>query len=73
MANAKKCDRCGAYYDLDPIEANPLARLAEISKRCAAAHSRDLEDLAVCIKGTVDLCPDCSKSLRRWLSNEQNA
>lgn len=73
MANAKKCDRCGAYYDLEPIEVNPLARLAEVSKRCAASQRRDSEDLAVCIEGIVDLCCICSKSLRRWLGNEQNA
>lgn len=73
MANAKKCDRCGAYYDLYPTVENPLTRLAEAMKRASTAKERDPEAMIACIKDVVDLCPGCEESLRRWLSNEQNA
>lgn len=68
MANAKKCDRCGNYYQ----ECEPNA----IESLCNAfvgmvAQKEVLHKIAV-IEQCLDLCPACSKSLKRWMKLEED-
>ena len=63
--NAKKCDRCGAYYELkeaglhDPI-AEAMRRITSNLSCGPAAGALEL------LTEKVDLCPSCEKSLRAW-------
>jgi hypothetical protein len=62
MANAKKCDRCGNYYQ---------ERKSNVFENFACDLSRHLklsekEQMIWFIEQTVDLCPCCSKSLQHW-------
>lgn len=58
---AKKCDRCGSYYDTafeNPVEA--LAR----SLASVLYGNELLEKIESC----VDLCPKCAEELVNWLN-----
>ena len=62
MANAKKCDRCGAYYTLDDRKFKINGKIPayiEIYTRNGV------------IVSSVDLCEQCMKDLWHWLCNEQ--
>lgn len=63
MANAKKCDRCGAYYQ--EVEPNLIDTL--VSKIGFLAKPREYTTHTL-IESCVDLCPKCSRSLKNWLS-----
>ena len=60
MANAKKCDRCGALYEgsnkKDAVTVfNAMRRLCETG--CGGIFSLD----------QIDLCPACRDSFEKWL------
>lgn len=63
MALAKKCDRCGTYYDyygpdtLSGCEFNAVAEIAVDKKEEIVNDSWKL-----------DLCPKCRKSFKEWLN-----
>ena len=73
MANAKKCDRCGDFYeekisDVFNEASTALYRLTNaFSPFCAdnAEGCRKIE----CV---VDLCPNCSRSLKKWWSRKDD-
>ena len=62
MADAKRCDRCGAYYE--ERERNAVeefaAALREFSKDTAKYN------LCKAMTSHVDLCVECEKSLEEW-------
>ena len=63
MANAKKCDRCGSYYDEYNIRKNSekinIVMIINIdSKDDYYSH------------GPYDLCPVCSDELMKWFGKE---
>lgn len=67
MANAKKCDRCGNFYQ--EVEPNTIDQVANaISNLVAsiATHAYVEKQIRV-IENFLDLCPSCSKSLKRWV------
>ena len=68
MADAKKCDRCGEYYQ--KVELTAIENLAN-SLRQSSMTSRVFEQLSV-IEKFLDLCPSCSKSLRQWVKCEED-
>ena len=55
--NAKKCDRCGKFYE-NKDEIKPV----ELFVRGQEKSYRKLS--------SVDLCPTCRKDLLRWLKND---
>ena len=66
MANAKKCDRCGAYYQ----EANPnLINTIAFAVEHIAMKPEELKCISV-IEKLLDLCPPCTKSLKRWVKGD---
>ena len=69
MANAKKCDRCGAYYQ--EVEATAIEILANSMTRIFESQTV-LHNIAV-IEKFIDLCPSCSASLKRWVKCEGDA
>lgn len=54
MANARKCDRCGRYYDLPRFEPE--------LKAVRYIHMRGNK--------IYDLCEDCTESLEQFLINQ---
>lgn len=56
MASAKKCDRCGAFYQKDDFSKNDKRRL-------------DLSRFNGFTWDGIDLCPECLHSLKEWLEN----
>lgn len=60
--DAKKCDRCGSYYE--EIEPNIIQELSS----CFTVLS-NAEIVRRKIENEVDLCPKCSGELKKWLKN----
>lgn len=54
--NAKKCDRCGSYYE-PTNEGNNALKIFNIFS-------------LVGMKITRDICPDCMDDLQKWLKQE---
>lgn len=68
MATAKKCDRCGAYYQ--EVEATGI----NILVKCMTdmfEPATVLKNIAV-IEQFLDLCPSCSESLKRWVKGKED-
>lgn len=65
MAEAKKCDRCGQFYDPYPIDD---AVGVYNSVRRARTNSFGA---IVCEKGQIDLCEQCMCELNEFLNNER--
>ena len=63
MANAKKCDRCGAYYQ--EVEATAIEALAKSMTSIFEAKIPKIIEMA------VDLCPSCCTSLKRWWNEKE--
>ena len=62
MANAKRCDRCGRFYDFyEGIEFTAGANKYIYVILASAAHER-----------RFDMCPDCMRQVIRFLHNESN-
>lgn len=59
MSLAKKCDRCGKFYEHYPI-GNPGAYNAINKIRRGLDGTIDFYD-------TIDLCPDCMASFERFM------
>lgn len=68
MANAKKCDRCGNYYQ--ESEPNAFESLSNYFSGMVS-QSEVLHRIAV-IEKCLDLCPACSKSLKRWMKLKED-
>jgi hypothetical protein len=64
MADAKKCDRCGKYYDEQEkkytVDGNILASIKFISKQN-------------CMIGRCDLCDECAKKLVQFMNPSRMA
>lgn len=56
MANAKKCDRCGGYFD---ISSNNFNRLSLYNSYRTSDNGK-----------MFDLCPTCMANLRTWLDGK---
>ncbi len=73
--NAKKCDRCGEYYDEYKKDINDLpARLINPAEICRGdfVNSIIFKGYAVNtgirgVSGRIDLCPDCMEKLISFL------
>lgn len=62
MSDAKKCDRCGGYYDRSKVEIGRNKLLFGY----VALYSRVGSQIKRC-----DLCDNCVKKLINWLDNEK--
>lgn len=64
MAKAKKCDRCGTYFDDNkeyPASGNGYRSVLD-----GAAFTMKNGGLSTC----YDLCDDCITKLKEWLKGE---
>lgn len=55
---ARKCDRCKGYFDIDS-KRSEFADFAWV--KIVVRFERPIE---------IDLCPDCTSQLLRWIKNE---
>lgn len=65
MASAKKCDRCGKYYDKN-----------EQHQACSNGYKSIINGVAFTMKNgelaeTYDLCDDCIARMKEWLKGEK--
>ena len=64
---AYKCDRCGELF-----EKQHLTVLDELAAGINKIVRKDRFRFVVCdIKENVDLCPDCTASLIKWLGGNE--
>lgn len=72
MANAKKCDRCGRYYDKNEIDIPD----ALIGRKNMSAGSKPVKISLKTETGGVgaiaDMCDICFKELFEWIGYEQS-
>lgn len=64
MANAKKCDRCGAYYDKNFAKTNSGSSI------CGAAFTNPMNSYLRC---EMDLCDECLDKLKRFFAGVELA
>ena len=69
--NAKKCDRCGVFYDsygreVNETDSDKIKRLFEGYKDGVRMSKSDGY-----ISPHIDLCPTCLEELIKWLDNQQ--
>lgn len=62
MSDAKRCDRCGGYYDCNKVRMN---RNNAIFRYITLwTHNSPMSE-------EYDLCDNCAKKLIDWLNNEK--
>lgn len=70
--NAKKCDRCGKYYDLYEMDIPERYKDKMNGKmNCVALHGKDIErcdGMPTGCSKPIDLCPDCMDGLLEYLN-----
>lgn len=60
--NAKKCDRCGVFYE--EVEPDVFDRMAQALTKLAKSVSQiKAEDR---LNEVADFCPYCQKSFAKW-------
>ena len=69
--NAKKCDRCGAFYEryareAEPSDSDKIKNLLN-NKRNGFMITQDIGYYSE----NIDLCPECFEELLKWLDNKQ--
>ena len=64
VATAKKCDRCGKYYDNNEPYKLGNGRISAIDGIAFTLKDGD-------VTGACDLCDDCIKLLMKWLEGEK--
>ena len=64
MADAKKCDRCGKYYDRS-LKDKSFKVNGETVYKAALINFSDGHI------GEYDLCDQCARDLFHWLCNEE--
>ena len=67
MADAKKCDRCGAYYQ--EVKKNYLDSLADALR--PITMTQEERKCWTLIESFLDFCPNCTKSFKRWMKGDK--
>lgn len=62
MSTAKKCDRCGGFYEEGTT--NPIENLRNIMSPPSHVY--------FAIVTIADFCPECKRQLKKWLSEGKN-
>lgn len=60
--DAKKCDRCGEYFETIPEEKSGMVVLYEFIKSGLPSHEANY---------AKDLCPKCKKEFEEWLGEQE--
>lgn len=66
--NAKKCDRCGVFYE--PKYKTAIAdALESIAKSFATFTEAQAREFTEDVELKFDLCPTCKNDLKEWFKN----
>jgi hypothetical protein len=84
MADCKKCDRCGSYYDesdtfkkdIPKISKEKVNGIAFILSLRLGCNKMDFGKIDLKAKdgswvGPIDFCPNCGEEFYKWLMNEE--
>lgn len=74
MANCKRCDRCGGYYEeCDNFKVNiPNSSFLKVPIGCKISFGKfDIQATNGSWVGPIDLCKKCGESLYNWFTNEE--
>ena len=63
MANAKKCDRCGSFYEKNIVKTKGNSTLGGMAFICLQGNIRYILD--------NDLCDECLNKLMRFLDGAE--
>ena len=67
MSNAKKCDRCGMFYqEVEPSAFDVLAK-----PFFEMLSSEKLRNIQSAVEEMIDFCPQCSKEFTMWLKRKE--
>lgn len=66
MSDAKRCDRCGNFYNMD----DDISKRGKINNKAVNFIGAYHGGSTRC--GYFDLCPDCSKSFVNWFDSCMN-
>ena len=64
MANMKKCDRCGASYDLYTINGRSEQGTAILIQAVRWDFTESYNK-----RNTIELCKKCAEGFTEWLNN----
>ena len=68
MAKAKRCERCGAFYEIrDDADAQLQSMFTELQIRRMIKEKQNTKLYMAVIGAAFDLCPACMKSLKKWM------
>ena len=84
MANCKRCDRCGSYYEESDTFKKDIPKISKEKAKgfeatllySLAGNRIDFGKIDIQAKngnwlGPIDLCPTCGEELCNWLMNEE--
>lgn len=66
--DAKKCDRCGRYYEPYSIADSHMTRTGDFEYNVKFNNVATFTDDKN--KKTYDLCPECAKAFNIWINNK---
>lgn len=66
MAIARRCDRCGSYYNEYNTKQNSAEKINGINLLNIDSNNNYFTH------GPYDLCPACSNELMKWLKKENS-
>lgn len=58
---AKKCDRCGVFYDVEPKRSTTSSYFNQVRKINTNMN------MSSCTRAKYDLCPDCRKAFEEFV------
>lgn len=70
MSNAKQCDRCGKYYELNPKNLPGT----KTGPKYSVTYYKQLNALGSSVVDVkpFDLCPECAEQLAYWAENPES-
>lgn len=68
--DAKRCDRCGAFYQPENWKHGDIVVKKKIKERKMLVFG-DVGNVFF-IDESIDLCPGCSAFIKDWLTNKEN-
>lgn len=71
MADCKKCDRCGDFYETSDVFKKGVPNLRPLKNVVIAFNKIDLNSSSDSWIGPIDICPKCGEELYKWLKNEE--
>ena len=85
MANCKRCDRCGSYYEQSDTFKKDIPKITKEKVKGFEAsllyslggNKIDFGKIDLQAKngnwvGPIDLCPNCGEEFYKWIVNEED-